>query len=207
MPDAEIEIKSVLPWEATERVVEKMQHGRVFLAGDAAHTMTLYRGQGANSGIADVHNLAWKLSLIFKTQAPPSLLQTYDEERLPVGKRAAEESHIAAGDDGLVNIKTFKAPLNLLRIFPLEFGYGYTYTSKTIIPESPSSSWWWWWSVPWTLPSLLLDLNGHPGTRAPHTYVQYNGKPTSTLDLLGRSFVLISGSEGKGWCDAAEQAA
>jgi len=58
MPDVKIEIKSILPWVCMERVVEKLQQGRIFLAGDAAHTMTPYRGQGTNSGIADVHNLA-----------------------------------------------------------------------------------------------------------------------------------------------------
>ncbi|KAL9593590.1 MAG: hypothetical protein Q9219_007478 [cf. Caloplaca sp. 3 TL-2023] len=58
MPDIEIDIKCILPWEPSVRIAERFQHGRIFLAGDAAHQMPPWAGQGANSGIADVYNLA-----------------------------------------------------------------------------------------------------------------------------------------------------
>src|SRR6266567_476831 len=69
MPEIEIEIKSILPWESAVRVVDGFQQGRVFLAGDVAHQMPPWGGQGANTGVQDVHNLAWKLAAVLKSQA------------------------------------------------------------------------------------------------------------------------------------------
>ncbi len=51
------------------------------------------------------------------------------------------------------------------------------------------------------LDSLVFD--GRPGTRAPHAWVEYQGRPISTLDLLWRGFVLLTGSEGTAWYEAA----
>src|SRR5262249_52445604 len=50
-------------------------------------------------------------------------------------------------------------------------------------------------------------LDGSPGTRAPHVWVEYQGKRISTLDLFGTSFVLLAGSEGTAWCQAARAVA
>ncbi|KAK7050539.1 FAD-binding-3 domain-containing protein [Favolaschia claudopus] len=66
------------------RMVDKMQVGRVFLAGDAAHCHSLTGGQGLNSGVHDSFNLGWKLALVHHGRAAQTLLQTYDEERLRV---------------------------------------------------------------------------------------------------------------------------
>lgn len=63
MEEVEMVIESILPWQPSVRVVERMQHGRIVLAGDSAHVMPPWGGQGANSGIADVHNLAVSPSL------------------------------------------------------------------------------------------------------------------------------------------------
>ena len=93
--DIDVEIKSILPWEPTVRVADKFEHGRVFLAGDAAHQMPPWGGLGANTGIADVHNLAWKLAAVLCGRAPAALLSTYDEERVPIGRLVSEESGAA----------------------------------------------------------------------------------------------------------------
>lgn len=66
------------------RMANKFGDGRVFVVGDAAHVHSPAGGQGANSSIQDSFNLGWKLALVVKGLSPPSLLETYTEERLPV---------------------------------------------------------------------------------------------------------------------------
>jgi len=61
-----------------------LRQGRVFLAGDAAHVHSPAGGQGMNTGIQDVYNLAWKLALVVENRASPRLLDSYEAERLPV---------------------------------------------------------------------------------------------------------------------------
>jgi 2-polyprenyl-6-methoxyphenol hydroxylase-like FAD-dependent oxidoreductase len=68
------------------RIVPTYQKECVFLAGDAAHIHSPAGGQGMNTGLQDAANLAWKLALVIKGIAPLSLLQTYTQERLPVGR-------------------------------------------------------------------------------------------------------------------------
>ncbi|KAH7925947.1 hypothetical protein BV22DRAFT_398881 [Leucogyrophana mollusca] len=66
------------------RMVNKFGEGRVFIAGDAAHAHSPTGGQGLNSSVQDSLNICWKLALVYKGLAPPSLLDTYTTERLPV---------------------------------------------------------------------------------------------------------------------------
>jgi 2-polyprenyl-6-methoxyphenol hydroxylase-like FAD-dependent oxidoreductase len=65
------------------RMVDSYRVGRVFLAGDAAHVHTPAGAQGLNTGVQDAYNLGWKLALVLRG-APEALLDTYQEERLPV---------------------------------------------------------------------------------------------------------------------------
>lgn len=81
-----------LSYTFTGRVAEQWRSGRVFIAGDAAHVMPPYLGQGACSGIRDSANLAWKLHLVLAGQAPDSLLDTYQEERMPHAIAAVQMS-------------------------------------------------------------------------------------------------------------------
>ena len=75
--------------------------GHVFLAGDAAHIHSPFGGQGMNTGIQDAYNLAWKLALVHQGKAPITLLETYEEERLPVARHVLQGTH--AGTSLLVN--------------------------------------------------------------------------------------------------------
>jgi 2-polyprenyl-6-methoxyphenol hydroxylase-like FAD-dependent oxidoreductase len=67
------------------RQARHYRKGRVFLAGDAAHVHSPLGGQGMNTGIGDAMNLGWKLADTVRGSAPPSLLDTYEGERHPVG--------------------------------------------------------------------------------------------------------------------------
>jgi len=74
------------------RYAERWQAGRVLLAGDAAHLMPPFAGQGMCAGIRDAANLAWKLDLILAGHAPDDLLDSYEQERLPSARSAIEFS-------------------------------------------------------------------------------------------------------------------
>jgi 2-polyprenyl-6-methoxyphenol hydroxylase-like FAD-dependent oxidoreductase len=77
-------------WLSTYRVnvrmVDSYRVGRVLLAGDAAHVHPPAGGLGMNTGIQDAHNLAWKLALVVRGDADESLVDTYQEERLPIAE-------------------------------------------------------------------------------------------------------------------------
>lgn len=205
MPEIEIDIKSILPWEPSVRIAEALQHGCIFLAGDAAHQMPPWGGQGANSGIADVYNLSWKLAAVLKEHASKRLLETYDVERITVGRAAAEASADAADDSGMIaTTKSFAVVMGWLRRIHLLSGHGYCYTSEAICAEDTSPLGGLTWR-PWILPSLFLSIDGRPGSRAPHIWVEHQGKRISTLDLSGKSFVLLAGAEGASWLEAAKK--
>ena len=63
------------------RVAGSFVDGRVMIAGDAAHLMPVWQGQGYNSGIRDASNLGWKLAGAVKGFAGPAVIETYDTER------------------------------------------------------------------------------------------------------------------------------
>jgi len=74
------------------RYAERWQAGRVLLAGDAAHLMPPFAGQGMCAGIRDAGNLAWKLDLVIAGHSPDDLLDSYAQERLPSARNAIEFS-------------------------------------------------------------------------------------------------------------------
>ncbi|MBN0727038.1 FAD-dependent monooxygenase, partial [Pseudomonas aeruginosa] len=63
------------------RLAERFRINRVLLAGDAAHIMPVWQGQGYNSGMRDAFNLAWKLALVVNGKAGEALLDSYQQER------------------------------------------------------------------------------------------------------------------------------
>jgi len=75
----EIERKCVYTFHSI--VADRYRDGRILIAGDAAHMMPPFAGQGMNGGLRDALNLSWKLALVARGQASPALLDTYQEER------------------------------------------------------------------------------------------------------------------------------
>jgi 2-polyprenyl-6-methoxyphenol hydroxylase-like FAD-dependent oxidoreductase len=86
-----------LRWSSYFRVhhrhVERMNVGRMFIAGDAAHIHSPFGGQGMNTGLQDVWNLAWKLDRAVRGHANEQLLDSYSAERCPVIKGVIETTH------------------------------------------------------------------------------------------------------------------
>jgi 2-polyprenyl-6-methoxyphenol hydroxylase-like FAD-dependent oxidoreductase len=78
-----------------ERQVLQYRHGRVFLAGDAAHVHSPMGGQGMNTGIQDAANLAWKIDAVLDG-ADDTVLDSYQDERHPIGKRVLLQSGMMA---------------------------------------------------------------------------------------------------------------
>jgi hypothetical protein len=197
--DLSIEIVDMADWRPVQRVAERFQQGRVFLVGDAAHTIPPYLGLGVNTAIQSAQNLAWKLAAVLKGLATPQLLETYQGERQPVGWLAAEQS--LTGPAAALFEKEIRGDYQPLLKKQLPILYpivGYRYRSEAILSEDAAS------------PSLdgielleHLELNGLPGTRVPHLWVERDGQRISTLDLLNGRFILLTGADGAAWCEAA----
>ena len=90
-PDREFELEWVSVYTFQCRRMQSFRHGRILFAGDAAHQVSPFGARGANSGLQDTDNLAWKLKLVLAGLAPEALLDSYSAER------------VAAADENLLN--------------------------------------------------------------------------------------------------------
>jgi 3-(3-hydroxy-phenyl)propionate hydroxylase len=88
--EVRIERKAVYTFHA--RVADRWRNNRGFLAGDAAHLMPPFAGQGMNGGMKDAANLAWKLSAVLRGLAAETILDSYEPERAPVVRKMVEVS-------------------------------------------------------------------------------------------------------------------
>ena len=115
--EVDIEIKSIQPWTMHAQVACSYRVGRVFLAGDAAHRFPPTGGLGLNTGVADVHNLAWKLAWVVFGRASEALLDTYEQERRPVAITATADS--VANFEGLFEVvAALGIPRRAIRLLP-----------------------------------------------------------------------------------------
>jgi 2-polyprenyl-6-methoxyphenol hydroxylase-like FAD-dependent oxidoreductase len=85
-------VLSTDPWTARMQIVNRMRHGRVFLAGDAAHLNPPFGGHGLNTGIGDAVDLGWKLAARLDGWGGPGLLDSYETERRPIQERVIAEA-------------------------------------------------------------------------------------------------------------------
>ncbi|RYH65390.1 MAG: bifunctional 3-(3-hydroxy-phenyl)propionate/3-hydroxycinnamic acid hydroxylase, partial [Alcaligenaceae bacterium] len=119
-PDAAEIIRSRV-YTHHSRIAGSFHKGRVFLAGDAAHLMPVWQGQGYNSGIRDANNLGWKLAAVINGRAGDRLLDTYDMERrkhvrsmidlsTTVGRVISPTNRLIAGARDAVLLAASKVP-------------------------------------------------------------------------------------------------
>ena len=193
--DVPLAIENVMKWEATADTAERFVDGRIFLAGDAAHSMPPTGGFGGNTGVEDARNLAWKLAFVLRGLAPPALLKTYEAERRPIGAFTVEQAYS--------RYVTRWAPyLGTQDIAPiandLDIDLGYRYRSPAVIADGADDS---------RLLEPTKEMRGRPGTRAPHTWIERDGQSISTLDLFDPGFTLLAGPDGAAWCTSAAAAA
>jgi putative polyketide hydroxylase len=168
-------------WEPTALVADRYRIGRVFLAGDAAHVTTPEGGLGMNCGVADAHNLAWKLAGVLAGWASPELLESYEPERRP---------HAVACADASLGPARPPNPIDGLVL-------GHVYESAVITSDRT------------TAPSTQDPIGqylpvGRPGHRAPHLWLD---QEHSTLDLFGNTFVALTDPPGKRALDTAADVA
>jgi 2-polyprenyl-6-methoxyphenol hydroxylase-like FAD-dependent oxidoreductase len=194
-PDLAVQIENVQRWAATADWAEHFSDGRVLIAGDAVHVMPPTGGFGGNCGVQDAFDLAWKLEYVLGGKAPAALLDTYDTERRPVGSFTTEQAYTRY----VLRLDPSLGKENLMPIVheaTVELGYRHVSDAVTLEDGDDGALW-----------EDPHEPTGRPGMRAPHVWIDLDGKRVSTLDLFGRDFVLIAGPEGNPWCAAAKTAA
>jgi 2-polyprenyl-6-methoxyphenol hydroxylase-like FAD-dependent oxidoreductase len=200
-PDLDVQVLSVLPWRVRAALAERFRHGRVFLVGDAAHAIPPIGAFGMNTGIADAHNVAWKLAYALRGQAGPGLLDSYDAERRPVGALAVEQATLRLADPRLHWDRSPRLAAERARVGAVNapiVHLGYRYASRAVVDPQPD------------LPSredVSANLDGSPGSRVPHVWVDRDGARRSTLDLVESRFTVLTGADATSWFEAAAQTA
>src|SRR5262249_27009653 len=175
VPDLPVKILGVARWTASAHIAEQYRHGRIFLAGDAAHEMPPTGGFGMNTGVQDVHNLAWKLAAVLKGQASPALLDTYHDERQPVARAITEQSLIKP--TSMRRLEQTRTNAGARQKYLNEQGMisGATYASRAIVPDG---------TAPPQLANPITDYvpSAWPGARAPHVNFRHEGREQSTIN-------------------------
>jgi len=191
-PGLEVDVRAVDKWRAVADAATTFRQGRIFLAGDAAHTMPPTGGFGGNTGVWDAHNLAWKLAFTLNGSAGVGLLDSYDAERRPAGVLAVEQAYnrYVTRSDPDLGTEGMQDPVPDLHVV---FN---RYRSAAVIPD------------PGYVDDGLLHIDprqsrGLPGTRAPHVVLARDGATLSTLDLYVGQFVLMAGPDGAAWQQSA----
>ena len=189
-PDIPVEVESIQRWSASSGAAEAFGRGRVLLAGDSAHVMPPTGGFGGNTGVADAHNLAWKLALVTNGLAGPGLLASYDQERRPISALTAEQAYtryVLRVDPSLPQ-EDLQPPLDDASI-----ELGAVYRSAAVlddsVPEQP-----------------LHDPRTHDwavGVRVPHVALP-DGR--STVDVPGHGFALFCTDSEAEWGKVADEA-
>lgn len=179
--DLDIDIRHHGTWSTCVCVAERYRSGRAFLCGDAAHVMPPWGGFNANTGIADAHNLAWKIAATLRGDAGPELLDNYECERRPLAVRNGRQALLRTDFDARFGVETAANR----DFFPQLLDFG-ALVLRHRYPGADASS-------RSSTPESVARLRGQTGTRFPHAWIRRDGLRISTLDLFGDSYVLLAG--------------
>lgn len=229
--DLEVRVKGTYKWQVNNQVATRFRQGRVFLAGDAAHRHSPAGGLGSNTCIQDAYNLAWKLAFVLKGKAGERLLESYDQERQPVGKQIVDRAMV-----NLQNKSAIGEALGIRRGQSAEEGWA---ALSFIFSDEPGAAErrealenvralqharsnahgvalgqhyiscavvddGTSFPEPLRDPIVYYQPTTHPGAYLPHAWVEHKRRRLSTLDLAGHGgFCLIVGIGGSPWVTAA----
>ena len=195
VPDLALKVLDVRSWMMSARAADRMQVGRVFLAGDAAHEMPCTGCLDSQAAMQDAADLTWKLAMVLQHKAGPQLLETYEAERHPVAEMTTARQ-LASYIENLRPDRSDLCGTDVAADYD-HVAFGYRYRSAAIIADASDDG------QPTEDP---LHPTGRPGFRTPHVWLERDGVRVSTLDLAGSEFVLFAGPEGDAWPEAASTA-
>jgi putative polyketide hydroxylase len=191
---ANLEVRNLdIAWSSSNtwitRVADRFRAGRVLLVGDAAHLMPPTGGQGGNAAVLDGWHLAWKLAAVLAGDAAERLLDSHDAERRPYADQLAEQQYA----NYVQRIAPGQADESVAQIIdPARGLFGYVCPSGAFLPEPGHTD-----GDPFEDPA---HPTGRPGARAPHAVLPGG---SSTRDLFGRGFVLLTAGRDSDWEQAA----
>lgn len=193
VPGIPVEVLATSTWDTGVFVADEYRRDRIFLVGDAAHRHAPWGGYGANTGIADVHNLIWKLAAVLSGTARPALLDSYQAERRPRAIVAAEQARLGTDFTTRYGIETPDNAADLARQLGTDTVMTrYRYTSDAVMGGSADAP-------------HVDRLTGQAGTRVPHLWID-GSRQISTLDLNGPGFALLVAGTSAAWRDAVGEA-
>ncbi len=185
--DTEFALEWVSVYQFACGRLDRFRHGRVIFAGDSAHQVSPFGARGANTGVQDADNLAWKLKLVVEGKAPSALLDSYDQERV----LAADDniSHSSRATDFI----SPKSPVSrAFRDATLALARDHAF-ARTLINSGRLST-----PTPYLDSSLNTPDEVHfagnmrPGTNCADAPVSRNGERSWLLSHVGGSFVALS---------------
>jgi 2,4-dichlorophenol 6-monooxygenase len=232
-PDLEIEVLKTSQWFINEAFATQYSRGRVLCGGDAVHRHPPSSGLGSNTCIQDAFNLSWKLAYVLSGHAGGGLLDSYSEERAPVGRQVVKRANQSRrdyaplmecfegsvggdapgietrlDDPGPAGIAARRALTEALELKNYEFNaqgveLNQRYTSVAVITDDGVAT----DQVSTTDPELFLIPTTKPGAKLPHAWlVDGSGRRISTLDMVGKGkFTLITGLAGEAWATAVDE--
>jgi 2,4-dichlorophenol 6-monooxygenase len=230
-----VTIEAMSTWTINQQYAAQNTRGRVFCMGDAVHRHTPMGGLGLNTSIQDSHNLCWKIAMVVKGHAKPSLLESYDAERSPIAKQLVDRAYksmsklppmfAALGlppapteadlQKSLAGLKGTTAESAKMRdafrkamddtIIAFGGGHGVEMNQRYTSGAVVSDG----TSDP-GFPrdkELFYQASSRPGAHLPHVWLTRNQRRVSTLDLCGKGrFTLLTGLSGSAWVEAAARA-